>query len=494
MNKKLKKTDSLIFGTLFLIALLFVLSSTYTPFNFRQMHVDSSIYMTITQGIIRGQLPYRDFVDNKGPLMYLLNVPGFMIGSFTGVWITELLLMCITVLFAYKTALFFTGKNKALLTTACTFAAALAFFKTPVGTEEYALPFLMISFYLFVKYCWRGAQKDASFFELAVLGFCLACAVLIRLNMFPLWVGFCLVIFAESIAKRRFALLGKYILGFCIGIGIVFIPVFFYLKANGIVADFLNQVVFGGASRGFGGASLKQTIQNWYIVASRNYSFIPLLWGIFAIIKNYKQKDMLFWTGYTFSYILAVLFLAFSSGDSHYNLTLIPFFVPVIAVLVEMLYAVFAAAHRRNVVIILFLCIVFSEGLMKYGDDFMEVFTNHSGQELMRAGKMIDENTQDGGKIISLGYNGYIYPFTQRVAASKYIYQRSGVVQIQGGSREEFVSSVLTEKPAIIVIYGADKGGYDYLPAWYNPIYKMMADEYELLSDENGFYLFKKKF
>ena len=91
----------------------------------------------------------------------------------------------------------------------------------------------MISFYIFTKYFF-SEQKNVSFFELAVLGFCFACAILIRLNMFPLWLGFCAVIFIEAIQERRFAALGKYIMGFCVGILIVAVPAFFYLKLNGI--------------------------------------------------------------------------------------------------------------------------------------------------------------------------------------------------------------------------------------------------------------------
>jgi hypothetical protein len=198
--KKPDKSDCLIFGALFLIALLFVFSSTYNPFNFRSMPLDSSVFMAVTHGISIGQLPYRDLADNKGPLLYLMNVPGFMLGSFAGVWITELILMCIAVLFAYKTALFFGGKYAALCGTAFTFVAALAFFDECIGVEEYSLPFLMISLYIFTKY-YFSPKHDVSIIELIVLGICFASSVLIRINMFTLWAGFCFVVFLELIMK-----------------------------------------------------------------------------------------------------------------------------------------------------------------------------------------------------------------------------------------------------------------------------------------------------
>ena len=96
--------------TLFIIAFAVVFGSTYNPMNFRRMHVDSAVYITVAQGITRGQLPYLDLVDNKGPLLYLMSVPGLFLGGFTGIWITELVLIFISVLFGYKTALFFGNK------------------------------------------------------------------------------------------------------------------------------------------------------------------------------------------------------------------------------------------------------------------------------------------------------------------------------------------------------------------------------------------------
>ena len=488
MMSKQHKTDRLIYVCLFLIAFAFIFSSTYNPFNFRRMHVDSSVYMSIAQGITRGQLPYRDFVDNKGPLAYLLSVPGLALGGFTGVWITELLLIGIAVLFAWKTALFFTDKYKALLGTVCGFIVALVFFTVCAGTEEYTLPFLMVSLYLFTKY-YFSPQKDISLPELIVLGICFACAVLIRLNAFPLWAGFCLVVFVSTIMQRRFKLLGKYVAGFCIGMLIVCAPVYFYLKQNGILADFLAQVIFGGAAQGFSGAGIKQTAKFFYIVINRCYSFAPLFWGIFLIITKRRKSDFPFYLGYTFSYILMVLFLSFSSGDSHYNMVLVPFFIPMFASFAGPLCSAFSEIKRKNIAIGVFLCIVFSEGLIKYTDDLVEIFHNDSGRQLISAGKMIDENTMLGDKIISLGINGYIYPFTQRQAASRYIYQGSGIDHFPR-AREEFISDIINNKPAIIAIFSAEEGGYDYLPRWYAPVYALIERDYRLLSDENGYFLF----
>jgi hypothetical protein len=456
------------------------------------MHVDSSNYITIAQGITRGYLPYKDFVDNKGPLTYLISVPGLYFGSFTGIWITELFLMCIFAVFAYKTALLFKKGYIALLGTAFSCIVLTAFFSVNAGTEEYSLSFLMVSFYFFTKYFFSPKQ-EAIFFELVILGACFACAIMIRLNMFPMWAGFCMVIFAESVIKRRFTLLVKYIAGFCLGIIIIFIPVFFYLKINGIMDGFLTQVVFGGAARGFsGGGGLKEIAKNFYFVINRNYSFLPLFTGLFLMITNFRQKNFNFYTAYTLSYFLMVLFLSFSSGDSHYNMVLIPFFIPALVFLIGIFDSAFSVKNAKNVILVLFLCIVFSEGLAKYFYSFSKIGFDNSGVQLIKAGKMIDENTKPGDKIISLGFNGYIYPFTQRDIASKYCYQGSGLYQLSN-AKEQFISDITLNKPAVIALFNAEDGIGQIMNDWHSPIFEMIDSEYRLLSDENGFKLFIRK-
>jgi len=484
-------TDRKIYIWLFIIALAVAFSSTYNPLNFRRMHVDSSVYITISQGIIRGQLPYRDFVDNKGPLAYLLNVPGLFLGRFTGIWITEIILLFVSVLFAYKTALFFGNKKKALMGTVFSLVVLLAFFKVYAGTEEYSLPFLMISLYLFTKY-YFSQKQDLSFGGLIVLGACFACAVLIRMNMFPLWAGFCMMIFIEEILKRRFLRLCKYISGFCIGIIIISIPVFLYLKLNGVMDAFLHQVIFGGAAKGFSGGSLKEFVNNFYIVINRNYSFAPLFAGLFLVIIKFKQSNFNFYIGYTLSCFLMLLFLSFSSGDSHYNMVLFPFFIPAFVFLIDILDASFSAIKARKIILVLFLCLVFSEGFVKYLYDLSKIVFDKSGSQLVKAGKMIDENTKPGDKIISLGFNGYIYPFTKRDIASKYCYQGSGLSYIPG-AREEFISDITLNKPAIIALFNnTENGASQIMNDWHAPILKMIDSEYRLLSNENGFKLFIK--
>jgi hypothetical protein len=478
------KSKIIIYLFLFLIAFSIVYTSTLNPFLSRIMNVDTSVYISITQGITRGHVLYKNLADNKGPLLYFLSVPGFYLGGTAGVWITELIFIFISFFFMYKTALLFTNTKTALLTVFFTSLATHPFYYVNAGTEEYALPFLAVSFYIFTKY--YISTKKTTFFEIVTLGLSFTCSIMIRLNIFPLWGGFCLIIIVESIIKKKYIDIFKYIIGFIFGILIVLIPIYFYLKINNAIGDFLNYVILGGITRGFR-ASLKDFVNIFYIVINRNFSFIPLCLSIVWLFTKYKNINTFYFYSYIVSYLLSVIFLSFSPGNSHYNLILIPFFVPAVIFVSETLLEAFSKIKYKYMVLVLFFCITFSEGIIRLS--YYLFFNFDSNVSLKLAGKIIDDNTNEYDKIINLGWNGYIYPFTQRDAASKYIYQGSGLDQITG-AKEEFLSDILTNKPAIITLFIGEDAGEQIINDWHTPIFKMIDNEYHLLSDENEFVLY----
>ena len=479
-----RNSKAIIYLVLFLITFSIVYTSTLNPFLSRIMNVDTSVYISITQGITRGHALYKDMADNKGPLLYLLSVPGFFFGGTTGVWITELIIIFISFLFMYKTALLFTNTKNALLTVFFTSLATHPFYYVNAGTEEYALPFLAVSFYIFTKHY---ISAKAKFFEIVILGISFACSIMLRLNMFPLWGGFCLIIIIESVINKKYIDILKYIVGFILGILLIFIPVYLYLRSNNAIGDFFNYVILGGVTRGFR-SQLKDSFKIFYTVINRNFSFIPLCTGLILIFTKYKNINVFYYYGYTVSYLLSVIFLSFSPGNSHYNLILIPFFIPVIIYLSESLLGLFSKIKYKYLALIFFFCVALSEGIIRFS--YYLLFHFDSNTPLKIAGKIIDENTSPNDKIINLGWNGYIYPYSERDFASKYIYQAEAFDHIPG-AHEEFISAIKNDNPKIITIYTVDNGGIDqYKPLWHKDIYALLETNYIMIDDKHDLKIF----
>jgi hypothetical protein len=487
---KNNKFNVLIYAGLFSLVLYVCLTSCLNPFVLKKIDSDTSVFLTIAQGITRGQVPFRDFYDNKGPLLYLMSVPGFALCRFTGVWITELIFMCVSVFFAYKTALFFGNRVFAFIGTVLSFIIFQSFFYEVAGTEEYSLPFMMISLYIFTKHYF--SQKNVSCFEIIMLGFCFASSVLIRINMFPLWLGFCIVIFIETIIKRDFTGLVKYIICFCIGISVITIPIMLYFKANNAVMDYIQQNFITGSSRGFDGFKFKHFVRSFFIIIGKNFCFTPLLAGYIWIIKDFVGKKRGYYIGYSMAFILTVVFHAvIRTNFDHYNMTLTPFLVPAFMFFIKDIFNYFCNVKYNKLCFAAFLCIMFSSPFVKgLNSLYSSFFEDQSRKDNIITGRIIDEQTTDGDKIIFLGFPCRIYLFTQRDTASRYIYQTSGV-NYELSAQNEFLTDLYKNKPAIIVVENIG-GRYDYLPEWYAPIYDMLENEYRMITDKNGYFLFKR--
>ncbi|MCL2186303.1 MAG: hypothetical protein FWB86_10695 [Treponema sp.] len=484
------KSKIILYAGLLLISFSVVYTSTLNPFTHRVMNVDTSVYMTIAQGITRGHVLYKDLADNKGPLTYFMSVPGYYIAGITGVWLTELFLIFITFLFMYKTALLFVNSKTAFLSVFAVSLAMHPFFYVNAGTEEYSLAFLMISLYIYTKHYFSGNKTHL--LEILALGVCFACSVMIRLNMFPLWAGFCLVIIIESAIKKEILNILKYVAFFSLGVLIVLLPIYLWMRHFGLFNDFYYNVILGGITRGFRLSVLNDFLKNFYLVLNRSFSFIPLCVGIIWFFIKYKNISSFYYIGFIISYFLSVIFLSFASGNSHYNLVLIPFFIPVISFLSDALLQLFSKIKYKYLVLALFFCITFSEGIIRLS--YYLFFNFDSGSQLRTAGKIIDDNTKPNDLMINLGWNGYIYPYTKRDYASKYIFQSEAFNHIPGAN-EEFVSAIMNNPPKVMTIYTAnDGGGLQFRAGWHEKPYKLLETDYTLISDDYGIKIFLRNY
>ena len=117
--------------------------------------------------------------------------------------------------------------------------------------------------------------------------------------------------------------------------------------------------------------------------------------------------------------------------------------------------------------------------------------SSQSRIDAIDTGKTIDEQTTEGDKIILLGRQDQIYLFTSRDTASRYIYQLSGVAY-EPNAQNDFLMNLHENEPTIIVVKKSKDGRYDHLPEWYAPVYDMIKNKYQMITDKNGYFLFKR--
>lgn len=148
-------------------------------------HRDSGVFLYIGRGILLGKLPYLDFWDHKGPLIYYINALGlfFSANSYWGIWLVEFLFLTLTIYLSFSLMKDKFGDWIAFAGTALWLLALGRIFTIQFGAgnhvEEYALFFYVAQIYLFFQEDQRS-QKKWKFFLIGVFA---GMGILLRPNL-----------------------------------------------------------------------------------------------------------------------------------------------------------------------------------------------------------------------------------------------------------------------------------------------------------------------
>ena len=331
-GKKLEAMDILF---CVLITLCFSLLLALNPWSDGFPGTDSSVFLYIGKQMGQGAVPYVDLFDHKGIVLYLLEWLGAVLTpeSFTGMWIVEALhLFAMAVLVMLITSLFTEKKGARYLTAALTLFVLDCYLAYEGGnlTEEYALPWMMLSLYIFLKYF---MTQEYRIWEIMLLGASFTVSFFLRANMIGVWAAFLPVVLVELIVKKRWKDIGACIVGFLGGISCVLVPLGAYMMASGCFEEMIQYYfVFNFGYSDSEGSTLSIISTMWFLITlSISYVLVQL-----SALKM-CHKDRIFRLNLWFTAVS--LLLASMSGRPyyHYGITLIPtMIVPCILVMREL--------------------------------------------------------------------------------------------------------------------------------------------------------------
>ena len=467
------------------------MTSPINPLSGHIPYTDSSVFLTVAQGMLHGKLPYVDFFDHKGPLIYFIDAAGLFLGGFTGVWFIELLCMFTACFFAYKTALFFAGTVSAFLGTVFSFVALVSFFSGGNITEEYILPFIFVSLYIFTKYFFT--QKEPGKIQISILGACFGVSLLLRPNMFAVWLAFCLVIFIHKLWRKEYAAVIRYTLFFLSGVLLTLLPAILYLKLTGSFNECVNQyIVFNGlyaTSSAFKPATFKEYAKSIFIML--NTSTIPFVIALFWLFKKKVDCRYGFYVGYMLSFVFSFLLIGVSRRNSpSYNMVLIPLFVPAIVFCTKNFLALFHFSkhkiYKLGVLVVIFFCAFFNNQilLVMYFISY-NCIRSDAKTYFIGLGKFIDENCDSNDTVSVLGNGCSVYLFTERESASKYIYQFP-VAKMSEKIKDEYIADIKKTKPYLIII-PLDR--FEYI----RPLFELIREDYREYYNSDQHIIYKRK-
>lgn len=241
INEKVRETlrEYFIPVLIFTIIVLIVFTqSPLAPLTGGRIQFDSGVFLYTGWEMAEGYLPYLNSWDNKGPLLYFINMIGIIMNYEHGVWFIEVLFLLTSAVFMYKTFRIFAPKIVSVITVIYILIVIGGLLIGGNFTEEFALPFSYIAVYFFVKYIYEGFNFNK--FQLLLLGSTFAATILLRPNIATIWPAFFIVYFFDKLHQKQWTTALRFLVLFLVGAILLILPFAYYLVSNHIFDEFIN--------------------------------------------------------------------------------------------------------------------------------------------------------------------------------------------------------------------------------------------------------------
>ncbi|MBR5647943.1 glycosyltransferase [Candidatus Saccharibacteria bacterium] len=437
-------------------AFLAISVSPSSPWNRGETVTDSGVFLTVGTQMKSGLTPYLDTFDHKGPVLYIINFLGVLINPMSGILIFEFLALLIAVAYMYKIARLMTSKRAiAWFLTMAVFSLYFTLNVIDRGnlTEEYAFPLIAMALYEFMKYLLRG---ETSLFRIFMVGIGFACVLMLRVNMVAIWGVFGVAILVKMIIEKKNKELFKFALVFFSGVLTVVIPILLWLGLKGALSSFVDVYIkFNSEYTKTGIMKAFSTIS--YIFG---YSLVLFSLGIScccALMEKNKKEKFALWS-FVVAFVVAIAMASMSGRNfPHYVMVLIPLVIFPFAKFYE---SIGNSATSRGLVIIVsvFIVSLTYQAWFSTLSSVMSSFRNRrEGEPIPILAKtscgVVEENTDEGDKIIVYGNLDYIYLRCNRLPASRYSFQYP-IAEVRPSILDEFFNEVAKNQPKVFIVQG----------------------------------------
>lgn len=187
MSLKVKE-DLILLGKMFIFAVvvLFLVSAdSYTRDLYGRNN--SAWFFMCGKAWMNGMVPYVDFTDSKGPLLWLIYGVGYLVShyDYTGVYWVSCVFYAFTFFFVYKTAHLFlrSGKWSWLVVIIMTIFFFNAIYHRETKTEDFAQPFMMGAVYFTSKLLYVCVDRRNVVEASLWLGVAFGCTFMMKYNI-----------------------------------------------------------------------------------------------------------------------------------------------------------------------------------------------------------------------------------------------------------------------------------------------------------------------
>ena len=466
---------------------------------------DSGVFIYVGQGLLDGEIPYLDRWDHKGPLTYVLNAAGWLVGGVPGIWLLGALFLVGSAWLAFRMTKEAFGATAALGSLAIFLIFFPRFAQGGNVTEHYALLFQFSTLLLFLQIEQRRKSNDI--WPALAIGMLGAGAFLLRPNLIGVWLAiglYWMIRRGNALRWTAWSIVG--------GLSALLIVSITFALFGGWGALWDATIAYNFA---YLESSLKDRLR-MLLDLRRDLVFLSLpLAASWCIGFHYWLKGKA--RSGTFEHILplalilgpveAVLISLSGNHYGHYYLAILPVASVLIAFLIRFL------TDQRLVAPVVLLAALLVAVLyyqVSYGHAARMVDKYTRIDEIITSSKhhlvasRVQEETAPDDLILLWGAESQIYWLSHRDAPTRFFYQYP-LVQPGYSSpaiRNEFISDVVSSRPAMIIDTRNER-----LPpldrverrSWrpdgdlrhpLQPFFDFVETEYEVIDEVSGYTLY----
>ena len=498
MKKQMKKSninsnDKLGYLIVFIFTFLFSLFFYHNTFFYKStiLNIDFFVFSNLSYFIKRGLIVYKDFIDNKGPILHLFNFIAYNYEKYNSIYIMALIINFITNIYIYKISRIKLSIKNSIIVLILTNAFFISLLEEHKGSltstmcEFYAMPIFAYLYFKFlqIKYT-SGKLKNIDMF---VEGILFSILFFLRVNL----VSISIILIILNIKNKKVNNLVNYILYFSLGALIIFIPVILYFVYNDAFYDFINSYILFNikySSVSVGESNVLFKIIKYLLSCAK--TFFDFSKNIFILITLSIYTYFIYEKKKISDEIIIFIFCYFSAifVSNRYYMHYIWILVPLITSAFLMMFdnEKIKTNYKIVFIITMFSSIFFYiYGLKhtftdKIKDKGMSAIYNDA-VNIVKDVKVNDNNTL----LAATEHNTYFYKDTNLLPGSKYVYQFE-----QPFLYNEFVDEMNHKKPDIIIY---EKVRYDNNILLNAYLKDLINNNYIKYSENNKYIIYRRR-
>lgn len=323
--KKMRFKGSFCYIFLMVISVVFVFTFAFSinPIITESLEVDASCFYVIGRDMLHGKMPYLDFVDNKGPVTYIIYALSSAISSFP--W--GILFISAMMIFASLVILKYICKKLNIKHFYVICLLYLFFYVCICSnggyTEDMALPLTLGAFAVLLFSEEQLLSKKSIFISGLLYGILFWLCAFTRLNN-AVTIG---VLTAFSgihiLTKKQIKSFFIFVGSFLVGSFAIILPIAVWLAKNGAMQEFLNQFILNNFKYSSAGSAMsKSSLFIFEQFGHRLYLLVAIgiICSIFFIKSNPKERRPISIASIVAICITAFSFVSMTNLFLHYTL------------------------------------------------------------------------------------------------------------------------------------------------------------------------------